>query len=93
MFDKRLMQVCPESKKYIIGNILLQWLELFMNAVMILTIANAVDCVCIAEGCPSVHRAADKPLYCIHTACTHPRQGISGTPQAVSGETGRAGQG
>lgn len=43
MFDKRLMQLCPESKKYIIGNILLQWLELFMNAVMIITIANAVS--------------------------------------------------
>ena len=43
MFDKRLMQLCPESKKYIIGNILLQWIELFMNAVMILTIANAVE--------------------------------------------------
>ena len=43
MFDKRLMQLCPESKKYIIRNILLQWLELFMNAVMIITIANAVS--------------------------------------------------
>ena len=35
MFDKRLMALCPESKKYIVGNILLQWLELCMNAVMI----------------------------------------------------------
>lgn len=49
MFDKRLMQVCPESKKYIIGNILLQWLELFMNAVMIITIANAVSKVYYKE--------------------------------------------
>ena len=43
MFDKRLMQVCPESKKYIVGNIILQWLELCLNAIMILTVANAVD--------------------------------------------------
>ena len=39
MFDKRLMQLCPESKKYIAGNILLQFLELCCNAVMIVTIA------------------------------------------------------
>ncbi|MBR1931293.1 MAG: ABC transporter ATP-binding protein/permease [Lachnospiraceae bacterium] len=42
MFDKRLMEVCPESKKYIIGNIVLQWLELFLNAVMIITIARFI---------------------------------------------------
>ncbi|WP_022774784.1 ABC transporter ATP-binding protein/permease [Butyrivibrio sp. AE2015] len=35
MFDKRLMKMCPESKKYIIGNIVFQWGELFTNAVMI----------------------------------------------------------
>ena len=35
MFDKRLMKLCPESRKYIIGNIVLQWLELVLNAVMI----------------------------------------------------------
>ena len=40
MFDKRLMKVCPESKKYIIGNIILQWIELCLNALMIITIAN-----------------------------------------------------
>ena len=42
MFDKRLMAMCPESKKYIIGNIVCQWVELLMNAVMIFIIANAV---------------------------------------------------
>ena len=36
MFDKRLMQMCPESKKYIVGNIVLQFLELCCNALMIL---------------------------------------------------------
>ena len=40
MFDKRLMQLCPESRKYIIGNIILQWLELCLNAVMIGLIAR-----------------------------------------------------
>ena len=43
MFDKRLMQMCPESKKYIIGNILLQFLEMCCNAVMIVTIAVSVQ--------------------------------------------------
>ena len=42
MFDKRLMAMCPESKKYIVGNIICQWTELMMNAVMIYIIANAV---------------------------------------------------
>ena len=43
MFDKRLMLMCPESKKYILGNILLQFLDLCLNAVMIVTIALAVQ--------------------------------------------------
>lgn len=43
MFDKRLMQVCPESKKYIIGNIILQFLELICNTIMIITIAKTVE--------------------------------------------------
>lgn len=42
MFDKRLMAMCPESKKYILGNILFQWAELWMNALMIYVIANVV---------------------------------------------------
>ena len=43
MFDKRLMLLCPESKKYILGNILLQFLELCLNAAMIVTIAISVQ--------------------------------------------------
>ena len=43
MFDRRLMQMCPESRKYIIGNIILQFLELCLNAVMIVTIAVSVE--------------------------------------------------
>ena len=43
MFDKRLMKLCPESRKYIAGNVILQWLELGLNAVMILCIALAID--------------------------------------------------
>ena len=43
MFDKRLMALCPESKKYIVGNIVLQWLELCMNAVMIGLIAMSAE--------------------------------------------------
>ncbi len=43
MFDKRLTELCPESKKFIVGNIIFQWLELFLNTVMILTTANAIQ--------------------------------------------------
>lgn len=43
MFDKRLMAMCPESIKYIAGNIISQWTELLMNAVMIYIISNAVE--------------------------------------------------
>ena len=42
MFDKRLMAMCPESKKYIALNIICQWTEFMMNAVMIFIIADAV---------------------------------------------------
>ena len=43
MFDKRLTALCPESKKYIAGNIVLQWIELCMNAVMIGLIAVSAE--------------------------------------------------
>lgn len=43
MFDKRLMEICPESKKFIFGNIVFQWLELGMNAVMIAIVARVVE--------------------------------------------------
>lgn len=43
MFDKRLMKVCPESKKYIAGNIILQFMELMCNTVMIITIAQLTE--------------------------------------------------
>ena len=39
MFDHRLMEMCPESRKYIIRNVILQWLELCLNAIMIAVIA------------------------------------------------------
>ena len=42
MFDKRLTAMCPESKKYIVGNIICLWIELMMNAVMIFIIADVV---------------------------------------------------
>ena len=43
MFDKRLTALCPESKKYIAGNIILQWIELCLNAVMIGLIAISAE--------------------------------------------------
>ncbi|SFQ29024.1 ATP-binding cassette, subfamily C [Butyrivibrio proteoclasticus] len=43
MFDKRLMKMCPESKRYIVGNVIFQWAELFTNAVMISVIGAFID--------------------------------------------------
>ncbi len=43
MFDKRLMVMCPESKKYIAGNIICQWIELLMNAGMIFIISSGIS--------------------------------------------------
>ena len=56
MFDKRLMLMRPESKKYILGNILLQFLELCLNVLMIVTIALSVqrlyDCTWMLQNLP-----------------------------------------
>ena len=43
MFDKRLMKMCPESRRYIIGNILFQWAELLINSFMIGLIAMFIE--------------------------------------------------
>ena len=43
MFDKRLMKMCPESKKHIVGNNLFQWAELMINALMIGLIAMLIE--------------------------------------------------
>lgn len=43
MFDKRLTKLCPESKKYIAGNIILQWLELALNTVMVITAVTSLS--------------------------------------------------
>jgi len=49
MFDKRLMAMCPESKKYIVGNIICQWIELLMNALMIFVIAKTIGRLFLRE--------------------------------------------
>ena len=43
MFDKRLMGVCPESRKYIIGNVILQWFELISSAVIFYAVAYVIS--------------------------------------------------
>ena len=37
------MKLCPESRKYIVGNVLLQWIELICNALIFYVIAGIVD--------------------------------------------------
>ncbi len=43
MFDKRLMALCPESRKYIAGNVIFQFLDLCFNTIMITMIALSVQ--------------------------------------------------
>lgn len=50
MFDKRLMAMCPESKKYIVGNIVCQWTELLMNVLMIYIIARMIGRLYLSES-------------------------------------------
>lgn len=40
MIDKRLIRTVPESKKYIVGNVVLQWISLAANIVMMLSITG-----------------------------------------------------
>ena len=54
MFDKRLMALCPESNRYIAGNIVFQWLEMMMNAVMIMAVARGVERFRHGEGSSAV---------------------------------------
>ncbi len=49
MFDKRLMEMCPESKRYIAGNVLMQWLKMALNTLMILIIARLCGSVYARE--------------------------------------------
>ena len=40
MIDKRLLGLAPESKKYIAGNVVLQWLSLAANIGLMTAIAR-----------------------------------------------------
>ena len=37
------MAMCPESKKYIAGNIICQWIEMMMNTIMIFIISKGIE--------------------------------------------------
>ena len=39
MIKKRLLEIVPESKKYIASNVLFQWLNMWCNIIMVYTIA------------------------------------------------------
>ena len=45
MFDKRLMKEITESRRYIIGNVVLQWLGLCVNVLMMYAIAFLITAV------------------------------------------------
>ena len=43
MINKRLIETVSESKRYIAGNVLMQWISLLGNLVMMTTIANLLE--------------------------------------------------
>ena len=43
MLDRRLLQICPESKRFIAGNIFFQWLELILSAGLYWLIASTIQ--------------------------------------------------
>lgn len=43
MINKRLINTVPESKKYVAGNVALQWVSLISNAVMIFSIGSLLQ--------------------------------------------------
>lgn len=43
MIDKRLINIVPESKKYIVGDVLLRWLSLLANIIVILSMARLLQ--------------------------------------------------
>ena len=43
MIKKRLLEIVPESKKYIAENVVFQWLGMCCNIVMVFTIAHILN--------------------------------------------------
>lgn len=43
MINKRLIDMVPESKKYIAGNVALQWMSLLANIAMVLSVTNLLQ--------------------------------------------------
>ncbi len=43
MMDKRLINIVPESKKYIAGNVLLQWISLLANMTLMFELAHFIE--------------------------------------------------
>ena len=68
MFDKRLMTVCPESRKYIIGNMTLQWLELICSAVIFYAVAYVISS--FITGIAVNGTAADMRAFHLHQLIT-----------------------
>ena len=42
MIKKRLVQVVPDSKKYIAGNVMFQWIALISNIVLMTVITSFI---------------------------------------------------
>ncbi len=45
MINKRLIGTAPESRKYVAGNVALQWLSLLANMAMMTAITAFLACV------------------------------------------------
>ena len=51
MINKRLIETVSESKRYIAGNVLMQWISLLGNLVMMTTIANLLEGLYQGNAC------------------------------------------
>ena len=85
MIKKRLLEIVPESKKYIAMNVLFQWLGMCCNIVMMYTIACLLNSLLLQQTISFGHSALIMMLAvgiriaCIkatHTASYHASENV-----------------
>ncbi|SUY46190.1 multidrug resistance protein 1 [Clostridium putrefaciens] len=52
MVDKRLLNLCEDSKRYIMLTVLMNWISLACNIFIIFTLGNFIDLIYKKESLP-----------------------------------------
>ena len=62
MINKRLIGTVPESKRYVAGNVILQWCSLLANIAMMTAITRLLAALYLnaADGAPVTHEAVER---------------------------------